>query len=199
MSDLITLTGPSGCGKSTIIRNFMELAGNAFRPEVIQRFTTRPTRADDGTEMISVSQIPTTCDVVYEQYGVRYGLCLRSVFDALSRGKSPIVIINDVRSVADVRVKFGGLARSVFVFREGPTLKQYQQLAAARGVKGDSDAQKRFRKAEAIYRIYIENIELFDHVILNCGTLGDLRRQVSSLVGGLERDLNWPLKEISGV
>lgn len=195
MAHLITLTGPSGCGKSTALTYFLRAQRTGFKPMVIPKYTTRSRRDDDGGEVISgCERLPQNCDLVYEQYGVRYGLALEDIFSFLAEGASPLVILNDVRTVEDVREALGPQVRSLFIFRESPSLERYMALGEKRGSANEVDLQRRFRKAEAIYRIYIENIHLFDHVILNAFGRRELRRQVVKVVHGLEADTNWPLR-----
>lgn len=201
MPHVITITGPSGAGKSTTLR-FLENCGNrVFRPEMVPKYTTRPPHEDDEGEVICVEHLPAQCDLVYEQYGDRYGLELRDIFDLVAEGKSPIVILNDVRAVEDVRNTLGGLVRSIFVFMESPTLERFKKLARTKGLLDEEgkiskeDLELRLGKAQALYRIYIENIHLFDHVIINCGSFDDLDLQVKQIVKGLRQDRNWPLRE----
>jgi hypothetical protein len=56
-------------------------------------------------------------------------------------------------------------------------------LIESRGEAGEV----RFEKARTIYRIYIENIYLFDHVIINSGTFEELEVQVGQIVKSLEQ------------
>src|SRR5438270_8400607 len=123
MPFVITLTGPSGSGKSTVV-NQIKAVGPDFdiTPRVIDRYTTRPRRIDDGDDLTTVSEIPRHCDLVYEQYGVRYGLQSQGIFSCLSRGETPIIIVNDVRTVADIRRMSGPLTRTLFLFRSFPTI-----------------------------------------------------------------------------
>ena len=194
MPNLITLTGPSGSGKSTALKYLLSFRTREFRPIRIPKYTTRPSRRDDHGEAISVRAIPKGCDLVYEQYGVRYGLKLATLFDHLAEGDSPIVILNDVRTVEDVRIALGPIVRSVFVFRKGPSLETQRRLAQARDAKGEEDVNRRFDKSKAIYRIYIENIQLFDHVIINSGIREGLKAQVRQIIRGLGTSQMWPLR-----
>jgi guanylate kinase len=166
----------------------MSLESDDFKPVRIKKFTTRKSRGNDDEEVICVKALPPTCDLVYEQYGVRYGLAFDTLYQALAQKETPIVTLNDVRIVQDVRDRLGGLVRSVFVFREKPSLEKQKQLDKDRGVGDDEAAQTRFRKAQSIYRIYIENISLFDHVIINVGEKEVLYQQTESIVDGLKRD-----------
>lgn len=191
MSHVITLTGPSRAGKSTTIRYLLERENAHFRPELVPKYTTRSPRKDDKREVICVEQIPGECDLVYQLYDRLYGLEMRTLFDLVAQGKSPLVILNDVRVVEDVRNAFRELVESVFIFRQNPLSKEYRkELLDSRG---EEDGLQRFLKAQTIFRTYIENIHLFDHVIINYGTLGNLKWQVQQIVEGLGRDPDWPL------
>jgi len=145
MRAIITLTGPSGAGKSTVIRELVRIGGSVLSPVVIPKYTTRPPRDEDLVrspelrEVISVSTLPSECDLVYEQYGDRYGLAFADLYRALRRGQSPIVILNDVRAVEDVRSALGKIVHSLFVFRETPMLDKYERLASERGVTNRSE------------------------------------------------------------
>jgi len=196
MPHLITLTGASGSGKSTVVKYLLAKADSSFKPKLIPKYTTRSPRKDDSGEVICISEIPDECDIVYEQNENRYGIKFKDVYEIISSGACPIVILNDVRAVEDVRSALNGLVRSIFIFRTRPTFQHYQQLARSRRVENVEDIERRFRKAQAIYRIYIENIYLFDHVIINSGSRKDLKVQVRQITKGLKQVMNWPLCEV---
>lgn len=195
MAHVITITGPSGSGKSTTLSYLLAYEDLNFSPVMVPKYTTRPPHAGDFGEVIHKDPIPDGCDLVYEQYGVRYGLELRTIFAHLTDGFSPIIILNDIRAVEDVRNCWRGLVRSLFIFRKSPSREQYNELARIRGVSKEKESPEvRYQKAKALYRIYIENIPLFDHVILNSGTFNELKAQVEQIVKGLGQDPNWPLR-----
>lgn len=192
---VITLTGPSTSGKSTVVGMLRRLKSKRFKPRIIPKFTTRAPRADDGEEIICVKSIPPSCDLVYEQYGVRYGLKKRTILERLAAAESPIIIINDIRTVEDIRSFFGPLAISLYIFRESPSIEKY--LAMARERQADEEQyQQRFRKAQAIHRIFIENIQNFDYVLLNIGDRDLLQRQVEGIVEAI-RSERRRLREVS--
>jgi ribose 1,5-bisphosphokinase PhnN len=179
-----------------IIRRLTKLADKStvFRPELIPKYTTRPSRRDDRGEVICVRDIPPQCDLVYVHCEMRYGLELNSLFQAIDQGKSPLVILNDVRAVEDVRNLFKGSVKSLFTFRKEPSLERYRELAKVRGVKDLEEPERRFQAAQALHRIYIENIHLFDHVILNTSTARDLNAQLSKVIHILEEGPSQPRK-----
>lgn len=106
------------------------------------------------------------CDLVYEQYGNRYGIRLEKIYELLKNGFSPVVILNDIRTVEDIKTSLGKQCFSLFIFREIPNLQNYIKQAEKRNESRDV-VNTRFEKATAIYRIYIENIHIFDKLILN--------------------------------
>lgn len=190
MPYVITITGPSRAGKSTTLEYLLKYANDKFKPEIVPKYTTRFPRHDDTGEVLCQG-VPNGCDLTYELYGERYGLKSSALFEHISNGRSPLVILNDVRAVEDVRRAFKELVRSIFIFRHNPTSDEYhQELIESRGKEA---AEPRFQKAPTFFRIYIENIHLFDYVIINSGTKNELNIQVAQIVKGLE-DPNWPLR-----
>lgn len=181
MNFIITLTGPSGCGKSTIIERIMELEkklegqGINFVPVRVPKYVTRPLRSNEirdlleGNEVdvMSVDHIPETCELKYQTYGKKYGVGIDTIITHLNNGKSPVIVINDVRVVEELKKEFPEQVLSLFLFREVPRKEIFLKEANERGNVAEAETEERFNKATAIYRTYIENIGLFNRVILN--------------------------------
>ena len=178
---IITITGPSQSGKSLVMKKITELGeelysrGVSFSPKKIKKYTTRYLRLDemelsDKGEEVDVEyikNIPDTCDLVYQTYGVRYGIETSILTEELKSGNSPIIVINDIRVVEEIKKFFSGKVLSVFLFRKIPELDDFKKEAQNRGNVSEPEVVARYEKAIAIYRTYIENIVLFDKVILN--------------------------------
>jgi guanylate kinase len=195
MPYIITITGPSGAGKSSTLKCLCEEKREYFNPVIVPKYTNRPPHKDDQNEVICVDEIPNSCDLKYIQYGDYYGIALNTILEHIMAQKSPIVILNDVRAVEDVKKVFGGIVRSLFIFRESPDEKRFQEIADAKGLD-PKEIKSRLQKAKTLYRIYIENIHIFDHVIINSSkTLLDLSVQVKQIVDSLQQSQKWPLKE----
>lgn len=174
MANIITLTGASHCGKSFVRNMFLQETNENFKPVLYVKETTRLARINDD-DVKHVDKISDECDFVYEQYGVRYGFSFDNLFDHLKKGESPIIVVNDVRAVEDLRTAAGDQVVSLFIYRRPPDLSAFEKEELSR-LKGTSKeeldmaketARIRRDKAVAIHRIYIENIYLFDNVILN--------------------------------
>ncbi len=184
---IIALTGPSACGKTYVTDRIVALGeslrneGIPFYPVRFFKYVTRPYRTSElidlkkgkSIDVESVRAIPAGkdgCDLVYRTYGEEYGLRRSDLQRLLDGNASPIVVINDVRVVEELKREFKDRVLSVFIFRELVAgLETHKSSAAARGSQSQTDAIKRFEKAVALYRVYIENIFLFDRVILNVG------------------------------
>jgi guanylate kinase len=168
-----------------------------FNPTVIQKYTTREFRSNEIEEInnqhresIDIKPVvgltnsieglnekqliekrldefkKLKCDLAYEQYGIRYGIKMIDIFNNIKRGKTSIIILNDIRTVEDLKILLGEQCYTLFVFREIPNIEIYQKEGRLRN-EDDKATQERFEKAESIYRIYIENIYIFDNLILN--------------------------------
>lgn len=133
------------------------------------------------------------CDLAYEQYGVRYGLRLDDLYTFLKNGQTPIVVLNDVRTVEDIKTKLGGQCFSLFIFREVPNKDHFIKIGKERNEPLDK-TEVRFKKAENIYRIYIENIHIFDKLILN---IGDDTQSLEKILRHLVEYLCEPMKTFS--
>jgi len=197
MANIITLTGASHCGKSFVRNVFLELCDNTFKPVLFKKFTTRVARANDD-DVICVDKIPEDCDIVYEQYGVRYGFSFDKLFTHLKKGETPIIVVNDIRAVEDLRTAVGSQVISLFIYRRPPQLEAFvnEELIRVNGEDNKAKesvkevARKRNDKAVAIQRIYIENIHLFDNVILNVtGAQKQTKLQVEHIVKKLTKSV----------
>ncbi len=149
--------------------------GIDFNPIRVSKYTTRAYRleelrqlkADLHVDVKSVAKIPEECDLIYKTYGKKYGISFVDLEKMLQEFKFPVIVINDVRVVEEIKSCFPGRVLSLFLFRKIPELKDFKNTSALRGNVSNTEAKQRYNKAIAIYRTYIENITLFDRVILN--------------------------------
>ena len=181
-SFIITLTGPSACGKGLITEAIVEYSkklqkqGIDFCPYMFTKDVTRSYRFKEALSILnnenidvnSVTTIPESDDLVYRTYGDEYALSTESLTRALEENKSPIVVINDVRVVEELKKIYKGRVLSLFIFRHIiPDVEQHKKASADRGAVSAQKTLSRYEKAVALYRVFIENIHIFDRVILN--------------------------------
>jgi guanylate kinase len=178
---VITVTGPSQSGKSLVLQKIRALSdilneqGYEFNPQLIKKKTTREYRIDelnalDNNQELDVEHvetIPEDYDLVYQSYGLRYGLNTKHITKLIEEEKTPYAVINDIRAVEELKEVFPNQVLSIFLFRKIPDLSDFKREAMLRGNVTEIEVYARYEKSLAIYRMYIENIALFDKVILN--------------------------------
>ena len=86
------------------------------------------------------------CDLAYEQFGDRYGLRLKDLYEYLKNGQTPIVVLNDVRTVEDIKTKLGGQCFSIFIFREVPNKEHFIKIGKERN-ESLNNTEIRFKKS----------------------------------------------------
>ena len=180
-SFIITLTGPSQSGKSLVMRKILCLESTLqredidFFPKIVPKYTTRLYRSEESSlmkqgkavDVISVPKLPDNCDLIYQTYGVLYGIATEDLKAILDQKRIPIIVINDIRAVEELKKEFPGRVLSLFLFRKIPELEDFKEEAKNRGNVTENEIRSRYEKAIAIYRVFIENIALFDRIILN--------------------------------
>ena len=180
---IITLTGPSGCGTSYIKKCIMEIQNElldedlVFKPVIFPKYVTRPLREveiervlhGEQIDIISVVDIPDKCDIRYQTYGKQYAFCSEDLKAHLENGECPIVVINDVRAVGETKKLFPNKVFSLFLFRKVPKIELFEKEAAERGGGAEQEIEARYNRANSTFRTCIENIGLFNRVVLNVG------------------------------
>lgn len=179
MFNLITLTGPSGSGKSAILKMMTSIDEDYF---VVPKYTTRARRKDDDDSIINVDKLPDDCDYRYFQYGDEYGFQSQAIYDCIKRGKKPIAIVNNEQTLRKLHKSFGENVKSYFIHRGKPSLMKLISICNSRGVTDPKVIQSRFEVANNIYKIYTDNIRLFDSIILNIGDLSETRKIVEQIL-----------------
>lgn len=142
-SFIITITGPSASGKSYVTKRIVESKEelDGFSPIPFPKFTTRDVRASDikaknegeFVDNVSVPKLPDNCDLVYRTYGHEYGLNTSELKVLLDEQKFPIVVINDVRAVEELKRLFPDRVFSLFLYRSVPEPKIHKNAADSRG------------------------------------------------------------------
>jgi len=181
------LTGPSGSGKSEILKMISNLDSSYV---ILPKYTTRARRSDDDSSIINVDCLPDNCDYRYTQYGEEYGFPSDAIYECCAKGKKPIVIINDEKTLRKLHNKFGNNVKSYFVHRGKPSLSKLIEICNSRGVTDPDIINSRFEVANNIYGMYTDNIRLFDSIILNVGTLDETQKIVEQILNSENDNTN---------
>lgn len=184
------LYGAPGCGKSKVCNILMNITNDAAK--VIQKETIRPSRPTDSYEIKSVKSISEKCDFCYSQYRYDYGFPSVEVWEALGNRQNAVVIVNDIRTIKQLKRRFGALARAIYI-HSNINKSSLRVLANERNPEMNDDTlqldvDRRIEKIKTVHRKYIENTHLFDETILNVyekatvESLSNLKKQLQSIV-----------------
>lgn len=145
-------------GKDLIIQAVDSMG--ALHASIIPKYTSRSLKSDDGNEMICdckfekiengyriVTPDGDVCygDIVYERNGNTYGFSSQNIWNGLKRGKFQVVVISDAMTINELRKKFGGLVVLVYVHSHN-----YQKPNII----------------DAEFKLFSQNFDLFDHVLI---------------------------------
>jgi len=185
-SRIITFSGVSCSGKTTIV-NLLK-ARKQFPVDILQKVTTRESRLNESMEILCVKTIDyKKYDIIYHQYGVRYGLSSETIWRSLRNGKYVLAIINDMRAIGDIKEAFGNLAVPCYLYRDispGALRQMIKKRLLDSSTETDEkdEIQLRIDKLPVMFQKYVENITLFDHIILNVGTKSYMVEQMENII-----------------
>ena len=178
MKYIIALMGPSQSGKSFVIKKILNNFSEGFKPVLVAKQTLRALRIDEQEALARGEQIDVepvekiTADLVYQTYGKRTGVSIDKLVSIANEGCVPVVVINDIMAMAKLKKECLKHDKdicviSVFLFRRIPVRNEYFEESKRRGNVNDAETEQRFDKAKTVYRIFIENMHMFDFVMLN--------------------------------
>lgn len=187
MQHLFIIVGSPGSGKDLLIRAVNDLG--AQHAEIVPKHTSRQRWDDDGNEMICVwdpEHDLANCDIIYENYGDKYGIKGGEIWEGLSKGVFQVIVVSDVDAINKLRRVFGELVVLVYVHSEVDA-DEYQCIEAHG--KDSEYVQCRVAEYELAFNVYLENFLAFDHVLIYSGLKEDLFDQIFRLFRAYEIDL----------
>ncbi len=191
MSDnprIYIICGGSGFGKSLLLNMVTNSHNDELRASIPKKFTTRLSRSksDDVKTVIEEELNKEEYTFVYAMNGHMYAYRASCVISLLKKGRNVFLIISDLRLIDEIKKFFGALVTVIYVFRN-MTDKEFDKVQEHRDVNGNiitsEEIKIRRNRLYLIQRQYVENISLFDHVILNrSGKIDELYMQIKNLV-----------------
>lgn len=197
---LMIVVGTPGSGKDELIRAVNNLGSRHAR--IVPKHTSRQRWEDDGDEMICVGDEGYDlkgCEITYENYGDSYGIKLSAIWDILKKGIFPVVVVSNVEAINKLHKEFGGLVVLVYVHSEVDAEERYRareyRRKEARYKKDTRYVKRRVAEYELAYRIYLNNLLAFDHVLINSGPHENLFDQIFRLFRAYEHGLQQRLPD----
>lgn len=180
---IIAVAGTPGSGKDELIRAVKDLG--VIHAQIVPKHTSRTRRPDDGTEMICPGDRGWSlgkCDIIYENFGDRYGIESRRIWEGLAQGAFQVLVVSSVSALNQLQETFGDLVKFVFV---------HSEVGAEQYFRDGGEDTEYLRRRTANYfsalELYVANIGLFDHVLLHAGPAEDLYDQIFRLFRAYER------------
>ncbi len=150
-----------------------------------RKYSTRPRRYNDPPDMrVGLPSIdPSVCDIIYSRYGHHYGLSTAEIQSSIDAGAYYGVVIQDIDALKKLREHFLN-SRCMFVYR-ALTNKQFDEISQSRGT-GSEETSLRFSLFQESISDYYRNASIFTDIILNVGTIDDLRTLISIFVAKMK-------------
>lgn len=181
----VVIVGGPGSGKDFAIQAMNDLG--AQHAQIIPKHTSRSRQEDDQAEMICVddeSYALERCDVVYENYGARYGLVTKEVWEGLRSGVFQVAVVSNVGAINDLRRIFGALLLLVYVHSE-VSAEEFRRTSV-----GTAEyVEERYQKYRMAFDMYLDNFLAFDHVLIWSGDRENLFDQIFRLFRAYNRGL----------
>jgi hypothetical protein len=183
---LVAVVGTPGSGKDLLIRAVNDLG--VQHAQIVPKHTSRLRRADDGNEMICSGDPEynlEVCDLVYENFGDRYGIECSRIWEGLRNGVFQVVVVSNIDAINRLRERFGELLILVYVHSEIGA-DEYLKVEAALG-QDSSYVKKRVEGYQSAFKLYLKNFLAFDHVLIYSGIQEDLFDQIFRLFRAYEQ------------
>lgn len=173
---IYVLSGGPGSGKTELLN--MIRSDETLLPIIPPKYSDRLQR-DPFDDIITVSSSDDFNEeqytFVYSMNNKIYGFKAEDIINCLKQGRNVFFIMSDIRVIDEIKKYFGAYVSVVYVFRN-MTDEEFDSILDERDAKGREekqaiadDTERKIRKNRLylIQRQYVENISLFDHVILN--------------------------------
>jgi hypothetical protein len=183
---VFVIVGGPGSGKDDLIQAVRDLGTR--HAAIVPKHTSRRRRHGDEDEMICSDDANfalDACDVRYDNYGDAYGISSQAIWDGLSAGISQALVVSSITGINALRERFGELLVLVYVHSE-LTQDQYVAIQLPEGDAHDLYSARRAAAYRDAFRLYVENILAFDHVLLASTMKEDLYDQLFRLFRAYE-------------
>lgn len=177
MANIFVIVGGNHSGKDEIIRAVQDLGG--LHAQMVPKFTSRTRQEDDGREILCnyifreyidgkckvISQENDKeykCDIVYYKNNNYYGIDTHQIWNGLRKQKFQVIVVSEVEAINKLIEKFGGLVVLIYVH----------------GLDSEEELPE--------FRLFLENFNEFDHVLIAEKRKEDLYDQLFRLFRAYE-------------
>lgn len=181
----VVIVGGPGSGKDFAIQAMNDLG--AQHAQIIPKHTSRRRKADDEAEMVCSDDegyALDRCDILYENYGAKYGLMTKEVWRGLRGGVFQVAVVSNLEAINGLRRIFGSLLLLVYVHSE-VSPEEFKRTSL--GTK--EYVEERYQKYRMAFDLYLDNFLAFDHVLIWSGDRENLFDQIFRLFRAYDQGL----------
>jgi guanylate kinase len=177
-----------------------------LRPAVVPKYATRRWRGLEDDTQFEREISDSTFDFVYPYHLNRYGIKASDISEILSTGRNAFVVVSPPRVVRSIKRYFGPLAVSIYLHSNRAEV-QLEEIVARRHAaigggsqetKLEEEVKKRTINLRVMRRQYVDNIDLYDHVLLNTASPADLLSQLSGVVYFYSKNPTLTRRRVNG-
>ncbi|MCP3957993.1 MAG: hypothetical protein GY719_09085 [bacterium] len=181
---LFILSGAPTAGKTMLIN--MLIREKDLRPAAVPKYTSRAWRGPDDDSEQHDEINDQDFEFTYPYNENRYGLQAGDIRDILSQGFNAFVAVSPPRIVRSIKKLLGPLAVSLYLHSDRAE-RNLEETVRERRPHESADELERKVRAKTInlrlrHRQYVDNIALYDHVLLNTSSRRVLLKQAKSVI-----------------
>lgn len=177
MSKLFLIDGPTASGKSEFLRIVKSIDPSCV---LAKKLTTRSRRVGDNDyEFTFVEKIPKEyLNWTFRSVGNFYAINIAALKKAILSKKNYILICTEPTIISRLKKDYDCI--HIYVHRE-LTPESLDEVMSERKTANNSDAKDRISEVRQAIEQYAININCYDKVILNCGSLKNMEMQIRSI------------------
>ena len=129
---------------------------------IVPKHTTRARREDDGEEMICPGDLGfdiDSCDILYTNYGTRYGINSNEIRERLDDGISSSIVVSNEYALAELAKRFP--EELVKVYIQGLSKQEY--IAQHQEHLSEPYVQRRILEYEKADNLYQRNLSTINN------------------------------------
>ena len=178
---IFLIVGASGSGKGLLLRALRDMGQRHVI--IIPKQTTRRSKTTNGDEMISIypkKKIDPKFNIIYGNWLNKYGICSSDIWENIKKGKYQVLIVSNLNAIKKLYHRFGPLIKLIYLYSpvDKEQLEKHQKDIAA---ENKNEIEVRKSKIKVVHDYYVDNITMFDHVLLNMQEPEDLCDQIFRL------------------
>lgn len=178
--NIILLDGISGVGKSMIL----DFLRNKYKSQIYvgTKLTNRKRRESDNNwefEFVEDKDIPSNDDLSFPSVGNLYAINSQEIERKISEGFTYVISCTDRTTIQKVKSCYNTMV--IYIYRNF-SIDDFSKLVLQKDSKSFAAIKNRTQEFADLSQGYLENIDLYDHVILNINSIENVLKQLIKLL-----------------